>query len=327
MPFISDLSKVDLERVLKKFGFHKLVSFREFPFGIESVNIKVKTESGVFVLKQWADVKQKNIAFELSVMKELREKGFPVPEAFKALNGKQVAEFGGKRFSLFEFMYGRYVKNSKLNKKQLVEIGRTLAEMQLALKGFKPKGESNRKDLVHFDIDHYIIKNAFLTIDKKSLVLLKELEEEVEALEPKIKRFRKRLCEGPVHDDFFGWNIKFRGNKINAILDFGDSCVGAWASDLATMLMHTAQIKNGMSSRRIKLIMQGYEQKIKLNKIEVEALPYLMLHRAIHIPLSEISAILRQPKNKTLYLRWIRKDWKTVKLIKRQIPKIKKTLH
>lgn len=180
MPFVSDLTREDLKRVLKEYGLHELSSFREFPLGIENANIRVKTEKGEFVLREWMGANSKNIAFELSLMEALRKKGLPVAKTFRTRSGKELLEFGGKRFALLEFMPGQYVKNSELNSRQLWEIGRALAEMQLALKGFKPRGESRARDLFHFEQEYGILKNAFPIVDKETQKLLKELKKKPE---------------------------------------------------------------------------------------------------------------------------------------------------
>jgi len=67
-----------------------------------------------------------------SLMKELHNKGFPVPKLFKARNGMETVEFSGKRFALLEFMPGKHVKRSELTFGQLLETGTMLAEMQRA---------------------------------------------------------------------------------------------------------------------------------------------------------------------------------------------------
>lgn len=325
MPLISTLSEPEIKRILGEYGFKELRNFKEFSQGIENTNIKVKTEKGVFVLRQWAKAKKQNVAFELSLIKELKKKGFPVPRPFKALNGREILSLNGKPIALFEFLPGKSLEYNELNPEYLREIGKTLAGMQLALKDFKPVGKSEKKDLFDFGFDYYLIERVFPKLKGMQCPLAKEIEEEIMELKAKLRKPRKRIRFGPIHNDFYYWNLKFKNNKISAILDFGDACIGSWASDLAAALADNACNKR-VKENAIKAIMNGYAKCIILNKSEKKVIPLLMLHRAVQVLLFEIEGFVEQPKNKGIYSKYIESDWKTIIAIKKAIPRIRETI-
>lgn len=314
--------KALVRQVLEEFGM-QLIGSTELSLGIGNLNEKLETDKGTFVLRQWLESGKENIRFELDVMKQLHAKGFLVPEPIKTLNGKDFAVVDGKNFGLFKFLEGKTIKPGQFNSRQLQELGTTLAEMQLALKECKPTGKSIIGDLFDFGFDYCVIKKDFPKIGKEYKKTRAELKKELKRLQKKTKKPENCKNFGIIHNDFFYWNFKFVGNKISAILDFGDACTGYWASDLATLLSDMALEPNKINIDTVSRIFSAYCKKIKLAEKEKKALPQLMLHRAVRNALFDANSAVLNPANKQKYLDCLNNDLQRMRRLKKALPKIK----
>ena len=320
MQKFSRLSRKDISVVLQNYGINEFSLLYEFSSGIENVNIKLKVKNDYLVLRRWNNTNRKNIEFECHLIKELYKKNFPVPKLYKTLDKKEVVFFKGRYFGLFEYLPGKIVGSNKLNKRQLHSLGKKLAEIQVALKNVKPKGESNEKDLLNFEYDYNKVK-IFKLLQKQQAVFQK-IENEVKKLELEISPLKKSVRTGPTHNDFYSQNIKFNDNKITAILDFSDACIGAWVSDLATTLYDTTCEKNLINISAMKTILDGYKQKIKPTQTEKSLLPKLMRHRAIRIMLFYV----QHQKNLEVLTKQMKKEWQILETLKNNEKQVQKIL-
>lgn len=295
-----ELSEQTVEKVLERFGVSNLKRFSKLPFGYENLSIKIETGEKALVLRQWTNSSLGNISFECSLMGELEKKGFPIPKQFPDKNGKRIVSFLGMRFGLFEFLDGEIIEPAKLGLNRLRATGKTLGEMHLALRNFSPEGKSKSSDLFDFKFDFGLLNKVSQSLISNSQ-LAKKVKPNIKNLENLLKNKRPALT-GPIHNDFYYYNLKFKGGKINAVLDFGDSCIGAWVADLAATLSDTCFDSNSVGLQRARTIFSAYSKEVKLDKAELQYLPELMLHRALRVALFNLDAAIRFPSEKERYL-------------------------
>lgn len=318
---IMAFDKALVRQVLEKFGM-QLIDSTELSLGIGNLNEKIETNKGVFALRQWLESGTENIRFELDVIRRLHAKGFSVPKPIKTTEGKDFVAIEGKNFGLFKYLEGETIEPGQFNRPQLRELGTTLAEMQLALKECRPAGKSLIDDLFDFGFDYSVIKNDFPKIGYEYKKTSVELKKELKYLQAKLGNLNDCKNIGSIHNDFFYWNFKFSGNKISAILDFGDACIGSWASDLATLLADMALEPNKTNIGTINEVFSSYCKKIELTETEKKALPQLMLHRAVRNALFDANSALINPANKEKCLDCLNNDLQRMRQLKKALPKI-----
>jgi Ser/Thr protein kinase RdoA (MazF antagonist) len=293
------LSKRVVEEALRNFGVSDFKSISVLPFGCENLNFKVEARQGPFVLRQWNVFSLDNISFECSLMWELKRNGFPVPRQFAAKDGKMVVLVRGKRFGLFEFLGGKVVGPEHLSASHLKAMGRMLGKMQAALKDFSPQGKSRSSDLFDFKFDYYLLKKSGQRL--RSNRQFEKLKNNIKKLRPALANV-KSVCTGPIHNDFFCNNLKFKDGGISAVLDFGDSCIGGWVSDLAATLSDVCFDCNFVTLLRAKKIFLAYAKEVELTEIELKSLPKLIVHRALRVALFNLDAASRLPSKRSEYL-------------------------
>ena len=315
------LPKNTVVAVLQEFGL-RLAGRKELSLGTANLNELVETDKGPFVLRQWLCSGDENILFECSILQHLHAKGFPVPKPIKTADGKEFALLDGKHFGLFEFLGGRKVGQCSLNREQLRALGRTLAEMQLALKDCNPRGKSFLKDSFDFSFDYGVLRNDFPKISPAFGEAKLELGQKVKMLEPELKKFGDCTNIGPIHNDFSCWNFKFAGNKISAILDFGDACIGSRAADLAVLLSDQALHPHKTDFKSIKEIFSAYSSIVTLSESEKRVLPLLMLHRAVRIALFFANSAAINPAKEEKYLSFFKKSVQKARQLEKTMPKI-----
>jgi Ser/Thr protein kinase RdoA (MazF antagonist) len=245
------------------------------------------------------------IEFEAGLMNKLH-KDFPVP-FIELMNMR-----GAKYYQIQPFLEGVHIAPNKINENQAIAIGETLAKLHNTTKSIKTS--LKRMDLFSFEFEDKIIEKY------ESRIIEKLGKEKFEMLREKKEQLKKQLMKHVLdvscitHNDFFYWNIKFKGDKISAILDFDESSPGNPLSDLATTLMEFSFYKKKYYPKNYFTILNAYKRiRFIPNTILIKP---LMLHRQLYnIFYALFYSFKRKKKSEEIYLKKIERGVKKIKLI------------
>ncbi|MBI5529919.1 MAG: phosphotransferase [Candidatus Doudnabacteria bacterium] len=255
--------------------------------GFYDFNYYVLTQQGEFFVKIFGKDKLLNIKFQIELIQFLKKKGFPVAEVVEN-NLKEFYFNTGRNFAFVqEWFKGRTLKEIKLTKSLLKNIGAMLAGIHIASTKKKFKFNPWKKyvwDAAQFNL----VKTDFR---KVSRILPKNLQTLVLKVFEDWNKNKSNLFllpKGVSHNDFHGGNLLIKNDKIIGILDFGDALETWYSADLANALAFICfSSKKPLNLSRY--LTEGYLTRRKLSTEEKKYLPLLIKMRAaalaVEIPL------------------------------------------
>lgn len=234
------LTTADIQTILTNFLVGSLVRKQYIGVTIENQNYRIVTTKGTYLLKLFedADVPAKDIAFQNSLMKHLRERGVKVPKVITTRTSETIALFQGKRVSLYEFVQGKHI--TKFSKKNIPSIAREIAKLHTVLLDYKLEKKH---------------KNSYYSGQAQGYV--------------KGKKLRSML----IHADLGTDNILMKGDKVSGIIDFGNVHWGYLVNDLATFALVFLSKQN---LPYLPIFFAEYQNHLKLTEDEKASLHFFM---------------------------------------------------
>lgn len=253
------LNDKNIQSILMHYGIKKVVSYKVLSGGSENTNYLVKTKTNSFVLticEQKSAQEAKELA---SLLKYLEQNNFNTSKLVKTETGKLIVTFNNKPIILKEYIEGHIVKGFSDN--LLVYLGNELAKLhQIKAPSYVPKtlnyGSINRFD----EVQTYAPGSSFykwLTNTKKYLE----------------KHIYPELPKSLIHSDIFYSNIIVSADlTTGTIMDFEEACFYYRIFDIGMMIVGTCCQEESINLNKAKSLLKGYQQKINLKEIELEAL-------------------------------------------------------
>jgi len=167
---------------------------------------------------------------------------------------------------VYRHIDGHTTEPEDLTAGQLENVGRVLADLHLIGKAYK-KGIDNRFGFdrvseVYFDargrLPHYFKR------------ITRTLDEEIEYLNHYLEG---KLPKGIIHGDLFLGNIRFKAEKVAAVLGFEAACRGKFIFDLATVVNTLCYEDGRYSLKKFEALIAGYESLRTLSLAEWDAFP------------------------------------------------------
>lgn len=246
--------------------------------GYDSINYKVESEKGIFVLKKYSFSHELSSLLQAEdiVLKQIEKvKGVEVPYSILNNDNNSLTKLNGSIFRLLPFLEGTFIAKSQHTFKLLKSFGSALAQIDRELIGLYNapiQGKETRWDLKLFKSNwNYIIdiKNP----KDKSLVHYFFLQFD-ENIYPIQDNFRKSI----IHNDANDWNVLTNGGKVTGIIDFGDMCYSWLINELAIGITYMLMGKDD-PLETASIILKSYHEKYPLLIIELDALYYLIAAR------------------------------------------------
>ncbi len=256
--------------------------------GYESINFRLKTDKGTFVLKQYqnnADVREW-VEAENDVLLFLSENflgvcSFPIPSLTGNFLPENEAE--GTFYRLLNFLEGTFLGDAEHTPELFFSFGEFLGGMNKVLFQYKNPIISNRR--YHWD-------NQFYTLNKKHISYIPDASKQAlveyfilqyeEQVVPMFSELRMSIIHGDAND----WNVLTSGEKTTGIIDFGDMCHSHIVNELAIGICYVIMNKDNPTEAALPII-QGYHSVFPLEEKELEAL-YLSI--AIRLCISVINS-------------------------------------
>ena len=262
------IQKKEFDSILSNYSIGQYVSHKHFPKAFENTVYFLQTTKGKYVLKIFEQTKVKAVQNQTKIQEYLASKNNPVPKIIKDKQGKDIQYFEKKPIQIQEFANGKRVK---LSIKLIIAYGKTISKIDFDLKKlkiskFNPWG-------VDFEFKTMkIYSGKKLDLKKEHSKLLKEIK----------KLDKYKLTKSIVHGDLNLDNTLVYKNKINAIIDFGDSHTGFLVTDPMIFICDEIITKKSLNYKKINLFLNEYEKKMKLNNEERNAIYLFSKLRCIY---------------------------------------------
>ena len=95
------------------------------------------------------------------------------------------------------------------------------------------------------------------------------------------KRIPKNLPMTFIHGDVFFDNLIVRGDQLKAIIDFEDACHYYRSFDLGMVIVGTCRGRQGISFRKARRFIRGYQNDMTLRSEERECLQAFAVYAAV----------------------------------------------
>lgn len=252
------LNKTDIQSILTPYGINNVLSYKVLSGGWVNTNYLVSTPTQDFVLTISEQKSLQTAKLLASFLVYLDQNNFTTSKIARALNGALTTVWNQKPILLKEFIKGDVIED--LSENILTYLGVELAKLhKIEPPEYLPNEVSYGME--HFDeMDVYAPDSSFYT-------WLKSLRKHIEDL------IGPELPKSLVHGDIFFNNvIVSKDGKRATIMDFEDACNYYRVFDIGMMLIGTCSEGESLSLYKAGHILKGYQQKIKLMDIEINAL-------------------------------------------------------
>lgn len=284
MAVYTEVSKTDLENLLKDFDLGRLVDFKGIDGGIENTNYFVtlnnnEGQNQEYVLTLFEELNQDEMPYFVELTTWLAERGCPVPFPFKDNNGIALKSLHGRPALLQPRLPGHHIE--ALTERHCSQIGAALAEFHQAGRDFYLQRQAHR--------------GVFWWRRESQHIAGKLSDEDAELLRTEVDLFDQlreqpwNLPQGAIHGDLFYDNALFEGDKLSAILDIYNACTGYLLYDLAIVANDWCVNADGsIDPLREQALLTAYAKVRPFEENEYHAWPHLVRTAAMRFWLSRL---------------------------------------
>jgi len=261
------INDADLKTILESYGIGTMLSYKILSGGSENTNYLVNTETNAFVLticEQKPVQEAENLALLLNYLKL---NNFNTSKLVETLNGALIAIWNDKPIILKEFIKGDIIQDFPEN--LLVYLGKELAKLhQVKVPNYVPK-TLNYGSISRFDeVRVYAPDSSFYK-------WLKETQHYIE------NYISPELPKSLIHSDIFYSNVIVSADQKTAtIMDFEEACYYYRLFDIGMMIIGTCSKGKTINQKKIKSLLEGYQQENKLLEIEIDSLKAFTVYAA-----------------------------------------------
>jgi 4-aminobutyrate aminotransferase-like enzyme/aminoglycoside phosphotransferase (APT) family kinase protein len=246
--------------------------------GYDSVNYKIESEKGVFVLKQnpYSEETLELLQAENQIFEQLEViKAYDFPVAISSVNGEFTIKENNQLYRLLSYIEGDFLGDVKHTSTLLRSLGEFLAKMdkQIHKKSHSAfQGKETQWDLKYFNSNYKYLQYIPNATDKSRVdYFFLQFDEHSKPIE---NQLRKRI----IHNDANDWNVLTKKGKVSGIIDFGDMCHSWLINEVAIALTYVMMGKENPISIANELI-KGYHEILPLEEKELDFLYYLIAAR------------------------------------------------
>ena len=213
MAIYTTLTKKEIAQVVDEFELGDLVSFSGVKNGSVNTHYMIETKRGRYFAKIDEVKSEVEVKQELDLLFHLKKQGFPCPQPLKSKTGRYYLEFGSKCLTVSRYMDGHELPLESLNTTHLELLGHALANLHLIGRSYK-KGIDNRFGFTRIVAIYREVRRQ-LPLHLKNIIRV--LDDEFSYLENYLDN---NLPKGIIHGDLFADNVKFKGSRLVAVMDF-----------------------------------------------------------------------------------------------------------
>lgn len=246
--------------------------------GYDSINYKVKSKQGTFVLKQQAYslealelLKAENAVLEK--LSSLHDYDFPVP--ILSIANELISIEKNQIYRLLSFVEGEFLGDVSHTSELLYSIGIFLGQMDKELEGFHHSaisGKETQWDLKLFKSNYQYLKYIANPKDRNLVdYFFMQFDQHVYPVQHQLRK-------SVIYNDANHWNVLTQKGKLSGIIDFGDMCYSWIINEVAIALSYVMMDKKDPLAIAAPLI-KGYQTVYPLNEQELDILYYLVAAR------------------------------------------------
>ncbi|HEY7167693.1 MAG TPA: homoserine kinase [Candidatus Binatia bacterium] len=281
MAIYTTLNKKEVAQLVDEFALGDLVSFSGVKNGSVNTHYLIETKRGRYFAKIDEVKSEVEVKQELDLLFHLRKQGFPCPQPLKSKTGRYYLEFSGKCLTVSKYMDGHEYPVESLNNTHLELLGHALANLHLIGRSYK-KGIDNRFGFTRI-MAIYREARRQLPLHLKNIVRV--LDDEFSYLENYLDN---NLPKGIIHGDLFSDNVKFKGSRLVAVMDFEAACRGKLIYDLATAVNALCYVEDRYRIDRFEALIAGYESLRPLSLPEWDSFPNELRFSALRFTVTRI---------------------------------------
>lgn len=235
-----------------------------------SVNNKNKFK---YILKTYSKDNNEEVKYEIEILNKLdcvfKKKFFPIVFLnFFYINKKPSI--------LLKYIPGRILSKKDISLYLIKEIAKKQAEMHHSFIDFIPKHKKHRFSIFDFSFFNIYVNN------KSQYHNI--LQNEINILIQESESFKRmNYIKSIIHEDLSIENIILSKNGNINFIDFGDSHRAEIISDIATGIKELIINNRGLNIPLMKNYLDSYQKVFRLNKDEINLLPFLFRRRAVFI--------------------------------------------
>ncbi|GGD39638.1 aminotransferase class III-fold pyridoxal phosphate-dependent enzyme [Muriicola marianensis] len=246
--------------------------------GYISTNIKVESDSGIYVCKKYTDTQRTREELQaedrvLDLLGKIENCAFSRRICTKT--GAPYAEHEGSLYRLLTYLEGQFLATVPQNPELLGDLGRILGRMDSLL------SSTSEVVLEAKDLD-WDLRNTNRCLpllhqipspSDRSLVAYYLLQFD-DQISPVSHHFRKSLIYGDAND----WNILTDGKKVTGIIDFGDIC-HTWTINEIAIGMTYVMMHKDHPLEFGRYVLEAYHKEMPLTELECDSLYWLIAAR------------------------------------------------
>lgn len=246
--------------------------------GYDSINYKVESKQGTFVLKQqsysdetFAILQAENAV--LARLSSLKDYDFPIPTP--SFNNELIVVDNDQIYRLLSFIEGDFLGDVPHKTELMHSIGTFLGQLDKELEGYHHSaivGKETQWDLKSFKSNHQYLK--YISNPKERNIVAYFFMQFDEHVYPIQHQLRKSV----IYNDANHWNVLTQNGKLSGVIDFGDMCYSWLINEVAIALTYVMMDKADPLAIAAPLI-KGYQSVYPLNEQELDILYYLIAAR------------------------------------------------
>jgi len=282
------IAKKEFNELSADYGLPKLNQVKELPSVGPIAEVLLETAKGKFVARFDSARSEMEIKRELDLLVYLRKHNFPCILPLADRRGRYYREVEGTILSVYRQVDGRVVDPESLTMGQLESVGRAMSDLHLVGKAYK-KGVETR---FAFDRVADIYFEARDQLPQYFKRVVRTLDEEFEYLKNYLEG---KLPKGIIHGDLFPERVRFKGEKVVALLDFEAASRGKFIFDLANAVNFWCFEKNRYALKRFEALITGYEEARTLSLAEWDAFPNELRFSAFRFAVTRLRDFFAAP--------------------------------
>ncbi|WP_427170514.1 phosphotransferase enzyme family protein [Fusobacterium nucleatum] len=264
MGVFTNLSQNEIDFIEGKYII-KILEIKNIDNGILNSNFYIKGKNKKYILRIYEASRTIQEEKQELILLDKIASFIPVNKAIKNIDDEYISIFNNKKFALFEYVEGNFVK--EIDTHIIREIAMILGKFH----SFTEKisfDEYNRKTRIDFDFYYKKIKESEIDFELK-----KELFHIAEAIQ---SYDFSVLPSGIIHGDIFPDNILLDNyNNIKLVFDFNESYYAPFIYDIAIVINFWIKINNFdffTENNFIRDFLNYYSKYRKITKEELKLL-------------------------------------------------------
>ena len=292
MAVYTKIDSNDVSILSTNFKLGRIIEFKGIKKGIENTNYLLSTNKKKYILTIFEKrVQKKDLPFFMKLMDKLNKKKISCPKPLKDKNGNYLTLVKNKAACIVTFLNGK--DKQILDTKNCNVVGKNIGKLHEA----SSKIKLYRTNSMSINDLNLLLKSIKFKSKKINANLRSVLKNNLKEIK---KEWPTNLPKGIIHGDLFIDNIFFRKNKFAGFIDFYFSSNDYFMYEIAicinALCFDVKKNKYVLNNKKVKNLIQGYQNVRKISKKEKDALNILCRGAALRYLLTRIYDYINTPK-------------------------------